>query len=173
MATSRPELDRYPLRQALTGPPDRLAALRHSGLLDWLGKPGRCLFVETQSGITVCAADEDVLQEVTACVRQAQGASIAFDAPRVHTMRDPLRGLLQPSMFVRLRAPHPEAERALAELLRRGARILEREWQPDALVLRAEALLADLLGYPAFVRTLAQGRATLWIWLRRYVSAQA
>lgn len=173
MATTRPELDCYPLRQELTGAPDRLAALRRSGLLDWLGKPGRCLFLETASGITVCAADEDVLQEVAACVRQAQGAGVTLDAPRVHTLSDPLRGPLQPSMFVRLRAPHPEAERALTELLRRGARILEREWQPDALVLRAEALLADLLGYPAFVRVLAPGRATLWIWLRRYVSAQA
>jgi hypothetical protein len=36
------------------------------------------------------------------------------------------------------------------------------------VVLRAEACLADLLGFQAFLRESTNGSAGLWVWLLRY-----
>ncbi|MGO4391096.1 hypothetical protein AB4Z46_07050 [Variovorax sp. M-6] len=168
------ELARYPLRQSLTAAPETLAALRRSGLLEWLTKPECCLLVDDEDRITICAAHEDALEQAVAFIMQAHGASVKLDAPQVHGVPDHQGGgPLQPLMFVRAQVPRAHAAQALEELVRRHANVLENDLQTDCVVLRAEVRLADLLGYPVFLRELTGGTAALWIWLLRYAPGRA
>lgn len=173
-ALDEDELARYPLRQSLAAAPETLAALRRSGLLEWLSKPECCLLVDDEDRITICAAHEDALEQAVAFIVQAHGASVKLDAPQVYGVPDRQGGRpLQPLMFVRAQVPRVQAVRALEELVRRHAIILENDLQTDCVVLRAEVRLADLLGYPAFLRELTSGTAALWIWLLRYAPERA
>lgn len=168
-AAESQELARYPLRQSLTASPEKLASLRGSGLFDWLSKPERYLLKDDGERITVCAANESALEEATAVFAQAHGPWVAFGPPQVHSLPAAQTGVrLRPVMSVRVQIRREHAERILQELVRRRATIVEEDPQCDGVVLRAEARLADLLGFPAFVHHTTNGGAGLWVWLLRY-----
>src|SRR5437868_14271793 len=78
------ELARYPLRQQLAAAPETLAALRRSGLLEWLTKPDCCLLVADDNRIMICAEHEDALEQADAFIVQAPGPPVKLDAPQVH-----------------------------------------------------------------------------------------
>jgi hypothetical protein len=163
------ELASYPLRQSLWVDAQKLASLRESGAAEWLSKPERHLLVDDGKQFTLCAANEQTLDEATPPVAAALGASARFDAPRAHCAIRAHDGVrLQPVMFVRIRAPHAHAARVREELLRRGTRVVEEDVQADRIVVRAEARLADLIGYTKFLREATNESAELWSWLVRY-----
>jgi hypothetical protein len=144
------ELASYPLRQSLSVDAQKLASLRESGATEWLSKPERHLLVDDGKQFTLCAANEQALDEATPLVAAALGASARFDAPHAHCA---------------LRA---HDARVREELHRRGARVVEEDVQSDRIVVRAEARLADLIGYTKFLREATNESAELWSWLVRY-----
>jgi hypothetical protein len=157
------DLAAYPLRQSLSVDAQKLASLRENGATEWLSKPERYLLVDDGKQFILCATNEQMLEEATPLVAAALGASARFEPPRAHDGAH-----LRPVMFVRIRVPRECAEQVREELLRRGARVVEEDVQGDRIVVRAEARLADLIGYTKFLREATNERAELWSWLVRY-----
>jgi len=73
-----------------------------------------------------------------------------------------------PIADVRIRTLNDFSLAVIAELRRRGARILEQCKRRRAFMVRAEAPLAALLGLPASLELIAEGEAAHSIRLVRY-----
>lgn len=167
-------LEPYPLRQPVSASPQKLASLRESAATEWISKPERYLLVDDGEQFTLCATDEQTLEEATPLVAAALGASARFGAPRAHCatrVHDGTR--LQPVMFVRVQVPRMHAAHVREELTRRGAKVVEEDAQGERVVVRAEAPLAVLIGYRKFLRDTTNTRFELWSWLARYETIEA
>ena len=77
--------------------------------------------------------------------------------------------LLEPWMVVLMSGPAHFLPLIQRDLARRQARILRVEDHRGPFLLEAEAPLANLLGYAAWLDELAEGSADLSMWLARYV----
>ncbi|MBO9514585.1 MAG: hypothetical protein J7549_10745 [Variovorax sp.] len=167
-------LEPYPLRQAVSASAQKLASLRDSGATEWLSKPERWLLVDDGEQFTLCATDEQTLEEAAPLVAAAFGGSVRFGAPRAHgALRVDDGTRLQPVMFVRVQVPIAHAAHVREELARRGAKVVEEDAQGERVVVRAEAPLAVLIGYRQFLRDTTQARFELWSWLARYEASGA
>ncbi|SCK51848.1 Translation elongation factors (GTPases) [Variovorax sp. HW608] len=167
-------LEPYPLRQSLSVNAEKLAALRDNAATEWISKPDHYLLVDDGEQLTLCATDEQALEEATPLVAAALGASARFGTPRAHDavrLHDGAR--LQPVMLVRVQVMRAHAAHVREELARRGARLVEEDPQGDRLVLRAEAPLAALIGTRKFLCDTTNARFELWSWLARYESTDA
>ncbi|MBB3175876.1 hypothetical protein [Variovorax sp. Sphag1AA] len=166
-------LEPYPLRQSLSVNEQKLASLRDNAATEWISKPDHYLLVDDGEQLTLCAANEQALEEATPLVAAALGASARFGTPRAHcAVRTHDGARLQPVMFVRVQVSRAQAAHVREELARRGARLVEEDPQGDRLVLRAEAPLAALIGYRKFLGDTTNARFELWSWLARYETAE-
>jgi len=167
-------LEPYPLRQSLSVNEQKLASLRDSAATEWISKPDHYMLVDDGEQLTLCAANEQALEEATPLVAAALGASARFGAPRAHcAVRAQDGARLQPVMFVRVQVARTHAAHVREELARRGASLVEQDPQGDRLVLRAEAPLSALIGYRKFLRDTTDARFELWSWLARYEITEA
>lgn len=167
-------LEPYPLRQPVSASPQKLASLRDSAATEWISKPERYLLVDDGEQFTLCATDEQTLEEATPLVTAAFGSSARLGPPRAHcAVRAHDDARLQPVMFVRAQVPSAHAAHVREELARRGARVVEEDAQGDRVVVRAEAPLAALIGYRKFLRDTTDARFELWSWLARYETTDA
>ncbi|SEA15673.1 hypothetical protein [Variovorax sp. YR216] len=167
-------LEPYPLRQSLSVNEQKLASLRDNAATEWISRPDHYLLVDDGEQLTLCAANEQALEEATPLVAAALGASARFGAPRAHcAIRGHDGARLQPVMYVRVQVSRAHAAHVREELARRGARLVEEDPQGDRLVLRAEAPLSALIGYRKFLRDTTNARFELWSWLARYETTDA
>jgi len=162
-------LEPYPLRQSLTASEQKLASLRENAATEWISKPDRYLLVDDGEQLTLCATNEQALEEATPLVAAALGSSARFGVPRAHTVLRAQDGeRLHPVMFVRVQVHRAHAAHVREELAHRGARVVEEDPQGDRVVLRAEAPLAVLIGFRRFLQQTANADFELWSWLARY-----
>lgn len=167
-------LEPYPLRQSLTANEQKLASLRENAATEWISKPDRYLLVDDGEQLTLCAANEQALEEATPLVAAALGSSARFGAPRAHTvLRAHDSERLHPVMFVRVQVARANAAHVHEELTHRGARVVEQDPQGDRVVLRAEAPLSVLIGFRKFLQETTDARFELWSWLARYDTVEA
>ena len=162
-------LERYPLKQLLT-PTDAGAALfAVTGLIDELSKPESYLVIGEKPGGWIYAANEAALEQAREIVAAALGTAAANAEPQVHTFLDPAHGaVVEPVMFLRVKAPRGYAALIAEDLARRGVSVLEHDMQRFDVVVRAEGRLADLIGYERASQVLTHGTAVVWNWLLRY-----
>lgn len=166
------KFERYPLRQPLSPAVDGLAIFSRRGPVEWLSKPGSYLVVCERDGGLIYAANERALVEAWEEIAAVHGNAVIGGEPQVHRMHDAASGAaVEPLMFVRLKVARGFAAAIIDGLERRGARIIEKNLRGVQSVIRAEARLADLLGFEAAVQALTHGAATVWIWLLRYEEA--
>ena len=119
------------------------------------------------AGLALFAANEEALEEPVRILREIYGEFVDLGSPRVRII--PGAPPQEPIMAVRVSGRAEHAGPLLAEVRRRGARILEECVRGRVFILRAEAPLALLLGLPAAVRSISDGTANATIRLLRYV----
>lgn len=117
-------------------------------------------------GLHVLAANEETLERPVQVLREVYGPSLVTEPPRVRLLgglqlKEPIMHL-RISMYAELR---PAVKKALAK---RGAILTEDYVRSTYCVLRYEAPLADLLGFPAELAQLTEGKAKHWISLSHY-----
>lgn len=132
-----------------------------------LGEPADDLVYEpSYRGLRVLGLNEASLDGPAAAVRARYGPEVAIEAPRVRYQFGPV--VEEPVLSVVVRGPRRFALRVRSDLLRRGAETVTVTFDPTEFVARAQVTQAELLGYPAWLDRLADGRAKLLAWLSHY-----
>lgn len=120
----------------------------------------------SHKGLHVLATDEDGLARPVLVLRQVYGESLELAPPRVRLIEGVQ--VKEPIMHLRI-SMYAEFRAAVKSALRgRRATLTEEYLRPRHCVLRYEARLADLLGFPAELRRLTAGSAKHWIALSHY-----
>lgn len=162
----------YPLRQSLLPAAAGLAIFARRGLVDWLSKPDNYLVICEGRGGQIYAANERALEEAQEIIAAAHGDNVISREAEVHTFLDPALGtVVEPVMFLRIKAPRGYTSSVVDDLKQRGVRILEEDLQRYHVVIRGEGPLAGLLGYERELQALTNGSAAMWNWLLRYEAA--
>jgi hypothetical protein len=120
----------------------------------------------SRRGLAVLGRNEDALEPPGAILRELYGARLDAEPPAVRLLEGPV--VQHPVMHVRISAEvrhMPAIKRAMA---RRGAPPAEEYVRPHYCVLRYEAPLADLLGLPAELSAITEGKARHWVVLSHY-----
>ena len=124
------------------------------------------LYEPHDHGLVILAADETALCAPVGILRDAYGDFVQVSGPKVRYL--PGRPPHLPVMHVRVSMPNRYELRVVAELRRRGVRMLERCERSGTFTLRAEAPLEDLLGLPAWLDDATEGTASHAIRLQCY-----
>jgi predicted membrane GTPase involved in stress response len=120
----------------------------------------------SHKGLLVLAIHEEALERPVQVLRDVYGADLVVEPPRVRLiggvqLKEPIMHL-RISMYAHFRAP------VKAVLARRRAMLTEDYMRPRYCVLRYEAPLASLLGFPAELARMTAGTAQHWIALSHY-----
>jgi hypothetical protein len=118
------------------------------------------------AGLALFAANEDALEGPARILRDLYGESVELRAPRARII--PGNPAQEPIMNVRVTARAEYSVAILAELRRRGARILEECVRGRTFIVRAEAPLVLLIGLPGALAARTDGTANHAIRLVRY-----
>ena len=111
------------------------------------------VFEPHSHGLVILAANESGLDEPRRILGEIYGAAVELRAPKVRLMAgDPPQ---EPIAHVRISTRTEFSLAVLAELRRRGARLLEQCERPRIFIARAEARMADLIGLPARLQRIA------------------
>jgi hypothetical protein len=113
----------------------------------------------TYKGLRVLARNEDELVDPVAALREAYGAAVDVQPPRVRLIEGPQVRISFENRYVEA------VEQALAA---RGAAPTEEYARATYAVLRYEAPLADLLGLPLQLKELTVATARHWAVLSHY-----
>ena len=123
-------------------------------------------FETTRTGLTVLAETELSLERPLERLRSVYGEDVRIAEPQVRYRQG--ERTEEPYMGVRILSSPQHFEQLRRDLHLRGAEILDSELNDRFGVLRASAALAVLVGYPAQVRRVSNGRAQLTMWLSHY-----
>jgi|SRR5688572_6205045 len=123
-------------------------------------------FAPLDRGLAIFAANEAAFEEPKRVLQQMYGDLVEVRDPRVrHIPGTPLR---EPIMQVRITAQRENAPALLAELRRRGARLIEETSRTRVYVVRAEAPLVALMGLSARIDSITGGLGMHSMRLVRY-----
>lgn len=124
------------------------------------------VFDITRDGLTLFALSEEDLAAPRRLLRDAFGSALRFSAPAVRLRY--ADGWQQPVMGFRIVAAPADIARIERGLTRRGAAIADIERQARNGVIRGQAPLARLLGYPRALHRHHAGTAHATLWLSHY-----
>lgn len=155
-------------------PVEQLAASTDPGALGaFVRRAGELLsgndgiaYEPARDGLLILAQAEDELDDPRRVLRDAFGSGVRFGAPSVRLRY--ADGWQQPIMGFRVAATAADLPRIESGLAQRGAKIADIERRNDDAVVRGQAPLARLLGYPRALRRLSAGRAHATFWLSHY-----
>lgn len=155
-------------------PLEQLVRLRHAASqveFAWeamaiLDESEEARFHPSPRGLQIFVAHEAALRRPLAILADRYHEALEVPPPRVRCVAG--RPVLHPVMRVRARVPASHARAAVETLRGHGATVLEECRRGGALIVRAEAPLADLLGLEAALEKAAGKRAELSMTLDRY-----
>ena len=147
---------------------DQLAFAREARRV--LADTDEVMFEPLDRGLVIFAAHEEALEAPRRILREVYGDFVEVRQPKVRYM--PGEPAHEPVMHVRVTARREHASALVAELRRRGARLLEECTRARLFILRAQAPLAALLGLPARLDEITQGHAMHSIRLVHYAPVQ-
>jgi hypothetical protein len=117
-------------------------------------------------GLVILAASELALATPAEVIRQIHADDVIIEAPKVRfACGDAVE---EPVMWVRAVVPREDTEAVVHDLIGREAKIEEVDWLAPSSVVRARAPLRKVLGYPAALSELCEGKADLQMWLSHY-----
>ncbi len=125
-------------------------------------------FEATNDGLWMRAQNEDALTRPEALLRDIYHDDLVLLPPQVRYLSLGNRPY-EPIMLLRVRTAPRHRDDVSADLVARGATLLEEHMQASVCVLRAEAPLRQLLGYGDALAKLTDNSGLYWIWLDRYV----
>ena len=117
-------------------------------------------------GLHVLASNEETLERPVQVLRDAYGPNLVMEPPRVRLLGG--LQLKEPIMHLRISMYADFRETVKKALWKRGAILTEDYARATYCILRYEAPLADLLGFPAELSQLTSGTAKHWIALSHY-----
>jgi|ADGO01.1.fsa_nt_gi predicted membrane GTPase involved in stress response len=130
-------------------------------------RPGKeVAFEPSRRGLTMLAETELALERPISVLRDVYGNNVRVSPPRVRYHQG--AQLEEPHMGLRIRCEPRHFETLRADLLGRNATLIDAEQNHLYSVLRATAPLAELVGYPAHVREVTDGKSQLVMWLSHY-----
>jgi predicted membrane GTPase involved in stress response len=127
-------------------------------------------FEPSRSGLTLLAETELSLERPLARLRAVYGDELQVESPLVRYRRGEC--LEEPYMGVRVLCNPQHFEAIRRDLMTRRATLLDTEVNARFGVIRAEAPLALLVGYPARFDSLTQGRGQLAMWLSHFAPVE-
>jgi predicted membrane GTPase involved in stress response len=127
-------------------------------------------FEPSRNGLTLLAETELSLERPLARLREVYGDALQVDSPLVRYKRG--ERLEEPYMGLRVLCAPQHFEAIRRDLSTRRANLLDTEVNVRFAVIRAEAPLALLVGYPAKFDSLTQGRGQLAMWLSHFAPVE-
>lgn len=122
----------------------------------------------TPQGLVLRGETEGALERRTNLLKEHYGDQVRIGSPKVRYRR--YSQLEEPHMGLRVLCASTHFAAVKADLLSRGAVILDAEATPQFGVVRATVPLANLLGYSHAVAELTAGSAREVIWLSHYAA---
>lgn len=121
----------------------------------------------TAHGLKILGANEMALAAPGEVIRRICAQEVLLEEPQVrrHYYAGQLR---EPIMCVRASVDSEHAEAVIRNLVARGSTIDSVDWLRIPAVIRAQAPLRNLLGYPNVLTELTMGTANLRMWLSCY-----
>lgn len=139
--------------------------------LEIVPKDEAIAFEPSSVGLTMLAETELALERPLTRLREFYGDELQVDSPLVRYKRSRAR-VEEPYLGVRMLCGPQSFEALRKDLLARRAKILDAEINPRFGVLRAEAPVAELVGYPAHFDSVTNGRGQLAMWLSHYAPVE-
>lgn len=158
--------DPYPIEQLATcaGGGLQLSFARKAS--DLLPRNDETCFEISNKGLLILGATEDALTSPREILRDAFGTGVRFSTPRVRLVYED--GWQQPIMGFRVEAEAAHLKEIERSLKMRSAEISDMELQTRIGIIRGQAPLVGLIGYPRSLRRLSDGRAHAAFWLSHY-----
>lgn len=125
----------------------------------------------THKGLVLRADTETALERYLEPLKDYYGDQIRAGSPTIRYHRSPV--LEEPHMGLRVQCPATHFAAVKADLLARGAIVLDAELTSRYGVVRASAPLAKLMGYPRALGQLTAGSAREAMWLSHYAPVDA
>jgi hypothetical protein len=122
----------------------------------------------THQGLVLRGETEGALERPIDLLKEIYGDQIRIGSRRIRYRRS--SQLEEPHMGLRVLCASAHFAAVKADLLARGAVILDADATPQFGVVRATARLANLLGYSSAVAELTAGSAREVIWLSHYAT---
>lgn len=157
----------YPIEQLVTwtGRGSQMAFAKRA--FDLLPRRDEVLLEISAKGLTILAQTEEDLIQPAEFLTDVFGQSVRFSIPHVRLLYDD--GWLQPIMGFRIEVqPVSSLRQVKHSLSTRSAEISNIELQTSAGVIRGEAPLVGLIGYPGSLQRLSKGKARATLWLSHY-----
>ena len=120
----------------------------------------------SHKGLHVLAQNGESLARPVQVLREVYGSTLVMEPPKVRLIEGVQ--LKEPIMHMRISMYADFREVVKNALRRRGATLSEQYLRSTYCILRYEAPLADLLGFPAELSRLTVGTAKHWIALSHY-----
>lgn len=120
----------------------------------------------SDKGLLILAASELSAGLPSEVLRQVYADDVDIDEPKVRFFYGDTTQ--EPVMWVRAVVPRVNTEPVVHDLILRGAEIEEVDWFAPSPIVRAKAPLRALLGYPAALSALCEGKTELEMWLSHY-----
>lgn len=157
----------FPVEQRVRSSSERFQLAFGNKALDLLQRSEDYAAEASHKGLLLLGANEPVLELPVDRLRDAFGDSLEIESPQPrYIFDDPVR---QPVMWLRVDTPCRYLDAVREDLQTRGATFHDDDCsRPPLCVIRAEAPLATLLGYPRQVSRLTAGAAQCCIWLSHY-----
>jgi hypothetical protein len=120
----------------------------------------------TEDGLRILGATEMAFGRPEEVIRQMHGDDVQISGLEVRLIYG--QPVQEPVMWVRAAVPRRYTEPALHDLIIRSARIEEVDWLAPAPLIRANAPLRRLLGFPKALAEISDGKAELLMGLSHY-----
>lgn len=127
-------------------------------------------FEPSGHGLTLLAETELSLERPLARLRAVYGDELHVESPHVRYKKG--ERLEEPYMGLRVLCGPQHFDGIRRDLMMRNAKVLDSELNGRFGVIRAEAPLASLVGYPARIDTLTHGRGQLAMWLSHFAPVE-
>jgi hypothetical protein len=136
----------------------------------WHGQPSReegALLVADPKCLRVLARSEGALRPPVDALLRRFGSALVVEPPTVRYLHG--APVLEPYMMLLLCGPAHHLQPLQRDLAKRRCEIRRLDHHSGLFVLEAEAPLADLLGYNAWLAGRTEGSTDVSMWLSRYV----
>jgi predicted membrane GTPase involved in stress response len=121
----------------------------------------------TVQGLKILGVNEMALAEPREFLRHIHADDVQLGEPKVRALSYG-RELHEPVMCARASVDSAHTEAVIHELLAREATIESVDWLHNPVVIRAEAPLRKVIGYPDVFTQSTQSTADLKMWLSHY-----
>lgn len=141
-------------------------AFAHEALRTLGAPPFGVAYEAGHTGLSIYASNEMALAQALERVGAAFPGRTAIEVPRVRYRLG--KRVEEPVMDILIQAPGACADSIRADLQMRGAAMVDVSVAPALTIVRAQAPLQDLMGYPDWLAAATGSAAKLSMWLSHY-----